>query len=80
MLGLDLLYKEAIDNQANVINKCVVGKWASSMDDANLSAFTESLNDDDFSTRSLFSLYKNAGATFGLTSLREHRRGVCTCR
>jgi hypothetical protein len=79
-MSLDALYSEAKEKNPNVAGKCVVGAWAVSLDEKNLTAFENSLNDDDFSTRSLHTLYKSAGATFGITSLKEHRNGNCSCR
>ena len=77
---LDALYAEAKEKNAFIIGKCVVGQWAVSLTEADQVAFSNSLNDDDFSSKSLFVLYKNAGAPFGLTSLKEHRNGSCSCR
>lgn len=79
-MGLDSLYAEAKEKSTFVVGKCVVGQWALSLDDKDKEAFIASIDDDNFSTRSLFEIYKNAGATFGLTSLGEHRRGGCGCR
>ena len=79
-MSLDALYSKARSENTFVAGKCVVGAWAISLNEADLNAFTESLNDDDFSTRSLHTLYKNAGAPFGLTTLKEHRNGNCSCR
>jgi len=78
-MSLEALYSEAKESNPNVAGMCVVGAWATSLNENDLAAFKTSLNDDDFSTRSLFDIYKSAGATFGLTSLREHRNGKCTC-
>lgn len=77
---LEGLYEEAKLINSSTLNYCVVGQWANSLSENDKKAFATSLNDDDFSTRSLFTLYKNAGATFGLTSLKEHRNGNCACR
>jgi hypothetical protein len=77
---LETLYEEAKQQNSFNINYCVVGQWAVNLSDQDKIAFDQSLNDDDFSSRSLFTLYKNAGATFGLTSLRIHRNGECGCR
>jgi hypothetical protein len=60
--------------------KCVVAQWADSLSDEDREAYNISMNDDDLSSRSLFDLYKSVGAKFGLTSLKEHRNGTCTCR
>jgi hypothetical protein len=79
-MSLDFLYAEAKEKSTLVVGKCVVGQWALSLPEKDQEAFKLSLNDDDFSTRSLFDIYKNAGASFGLTSLGEHRRGGCGCR
>ena len=79
-MSLDALYAKAKVENPYVAGKCVVGAWATNLNEVDIRAFTESLNDDDFSTRSLYSLYKNAGAPFGLTSLKEHRNGNCSCR
>ena len=79
-MSLNALYSKAKEENPNVAGKCVVGAWSTSLTEADLKAFEESLNDDDFSTRSLHTLYKSAGATFGLTSLKEHRNGNCPCR
>lgn len=79
-MSLDALYSKAKEENPFVAGKCVVGAWATTLTEADSNAFTDSLNDDDFSTRSLLTLYKNAGATFGLTSLKEHRNGNCLCR
>ena len=75
---LDNLYTEAKE-QAKVSGYCLVGQWAISLSDSDKAAFTASIDDVDFSTRSLFKLYKKAGATFGLTSLLTHRNGECGC-
>jgi hypothetical protein len=79
-MSLTNLYSKAKEKNTFIVGKCVVGQWAATFDEPNLQAFNDSINDDDFSTRSLFDLYKNAGATFGLTSLRAHRNGECGCR
>jgi hypothetical protein len=79
-MSLTDLYAEAKEKNTFIIGMCVVGQWAATLTDTDKIAFEQSLNDDDFSTRSLFPMYKNAGATFGLTSLREHRNGNCSCR
>ena len=78
-MSLDSLYSGAKVTNPYVAGMCVVGAWSTTLNEKDLAAFKTSLNDDDFSTRSLFDLYKSAGATFGLTSLREHRNGNCTC-
>lgn len=77
---LEQLYAEAKEKNTYVAGKCVVGAWAAQLTEADYTAFIDSLDNEDFSTRSLFSLYKSAGATFGLTSLKEHRNGNCACR
>jgi hypothetical protein len=77
---LNQLYTDAKESMANAVNYCVVGQWASSLTDNDKDAFTNSLNDADFSSRTLHALYKSAGATFGLTSLLSHRNGECGCR
>jgi hypothetical protein len=79
-MGLDSLYLEAKERNTYIVGKCVVGQWAFALPENDQAAFTQSLNDEDFSTRSLFTLYTSAGATFGLTSLKEHRNGNCACR
>ena len=78
-MSLDALYSKAREENPYVAGKCVVGAWATNLNEADNKAFLDSLNDDDFSTRSLHTLYKAAGATFGLTSLKEHRNGNCSC-
>ena len=77
---LEALYEQAKANNTFVAGKCVVGAWASTLTEADNKAFVESLDNENFSTRSLYDLYKSAGATFGLTSLKEHRNGNCACR
>jgi hypothetical protein len=79
-MGLDALYSKAKEENPYVAGKCVVGAWATNMSDSDRKAFDESLNDEDFTTRGLHTLYQSAGATFGLTSLKEHRNGNCACR
>lgn len=79
-MSLDSLYSKAKHDNTFVLGKCVVGQWAVTLNEADTIAFNDSLNDEDFSTRSLHTLYKNAGAPFGLTSLKEHRNGNCACR
>jgi hypothetical protein len=79
-MGLEDLYKQAKEDNPYVAGMCVVGAWSTTLVANDIEAFNTSLNDDDFSTRSLFDIYKAAGATFGLTSLREHRNGNCSCR
>jgi hypothetical protein len=75
---LDDLYSQAKE-QAKVSSYCLIGQWAISLSDSDKAAFDISIDDVDFSTRSLFKLYKKAGATFGLTSLLTHRNGECGC-
>lgn len=75
---LNNLYEEAKEKN-KYSSFCVVGQWAATLGDADRSAFDTSLNDTDFSTRSLFKLYQKAGATFGLSSLLTHRNGECGC-
>ena len=79
-MSLDALYAKAKADNPYVAGKCVVGAWSTTLTENDLAAFNTSLDDDDFSTRSLFDMYKSVGATFGLTSLREHRNGTCSCR
>ena len=78
-MALNDLYKEAKAANTYVAGKCVVGQWAHFLSESDHEAFTASLNDEDFSTRSLHTLYQSAGATFGITSLKEHRNGNCLC-
>ena len=73
---LQNLYEEA---KKNLNSKCVVGKWADSLEESDRNAFDMSLKDNEFSSRALFDLYQSAGATFSLTSLKEHRNGNCIC-
>lgn len=73
------LYKEA-KQEREAQSYCVVGQWSISLNEADKSAFDASMEDVDFSTRSLFKLYQKAGAPFGLTSLLSHRNGDCACR
>lgn len=73
------LYKEAIEER-NAQTYCTVGNWAMSLPEGDKAAFDASINDVDFSTRSLFKLYQKAGAPFGLSSLLSHRNGECACR
>ena len=77
---LESLYAEAKEKNSFIAGKCVVGQWAATLTEGDLIAFLDSLDNEDFSTRSLFTLYKSAGAQFGLTSLKEHRNGNCSCR
>lgn len=79
-MSLNALYSKAKEENTRVAGRCVVGAWATNLNEADFNAFTESLNDDDFTTRGLHTLYTNAGAQFGLTSLKEHRNGNCSCR
>lgn len=78
-MALTDLYKEAKEINTHVAGKCVVGQWAHFLPEPDQEAFNASLNDEDFSTRSLYTLYQSAGATFGITSLKEHRNGNCLC-
>ena len=78
-MSLEALYSKAKEENPYVAGLCVVGAWSTTLTENDLAAFKTSLNDDDFSTRSLFNIYKAAGATFGLTSLKEHRNGSCSC-
>jgi hypothetical protein len=77
---LNQLYEEAKEKNTYIAGKCVVGQWSAVLSEKDAIAFVESLDNEDFSTRSLHILYKSAGATFGLTSLKEHRNGNCSCR
>lgn len=72
------LYAEAKEH-TKLSGHCVVGQWAATLSETDRTAFDTSLNDVDFSTRSLFKLYQKAGASFGLTSLLTHRNGECGC-
>lgn len=74
------LYNRAKTINNLAVNYCVVGQWAATLSESDRLTFDDSLNDDDFSTRRLFVLYKEAGAAFGLSSLRAHRNGECGCR
>jgi len=74
------LYSKAKEENTFIVGKCLTGQWAATLSETDFKAFEESLNDEDFSTRSLHTLYKNAGAPFGLTTLKEHRNGNCSCR
>jgi len=76
---LDEIYQSAKEQYTTIGNKCVVGQWAAGLNEKDKDAFDASINDVDFSTRSLFRLYQKAGATFGLTSLLVHRNGECGC-
>lgn len=71
---------DAAKQEREALSYCVVGQWATSLSDDDKSAFDKSIDDVDFSTRSLFKLYQKAGAPFGLTSLLSHRNGDCACR
>lgn len=73
------LYSEA-KQEREVLNLCVVGQWSTSLSEEDKVAFDKSIDDVDFSTRSLFKLYQKAGAPFGLSSLLAHRNGECACR
>jgi hypothetical protein len=75
---LDNLYAEAKDKN-KFSSYCVVGQWAASLPESDRAAFDTSINDVEFSTRSLYKLYTKAGAPFGLTSLLTHRNGECGC-
>ena len=77
---LSELYEKAKDINSFKNNLCVVGQWRESLSDNDKSVFDISLADTEFSTRRLFDLYKDAGCTFGLSSLNEHRNGKCGCR
>jgi hypothetical protein len=73
------LYRTAKEEQKTA-GYCVVGQWAITLPEDDRAAFDKSIDDVDFSTRSLFKLYQKAGAPFGLTSLLSHRNGDCACR
>jgi hypothetical protein len=75
---LDKLYEKAKQDVA--ANRCVVAEWGNQFTGDDKEAFISSISDDDFSNKSLFNLYKDAGATFSITSLRTHRVGECGCR
>lgn len=70
----------AAKQEREVLSYCVVGQWAMSLSEDDKAAFDKSIDDVDFSTRSLFKLYQKAGAPFGLSSLLSHRNGECACR
>jgi hypothetical protein len=72
------LYEKAkIENAAN---RCVVAQWGIQFEGADRDAFNQSISDDEFSNKNLYNLYKDAGATFSISSLRAHRLGECGCR
>ena len=73
----ELYAKAKLDVAAN---RCVVAEWGNSFIGQEREAFNASIADDDFSNKNLFLLYKDAGATFSITSLRAHRIGECGCR
>ena len=78
MLGS--LYEQAKEQNKQRTYRCVVAQWADSMNESDRAAFDISLNDDEFSSRGLFDLYRSAGAPFSLTSLKDHRNENCSCR
>lgn len=60
---------------------CVVGAWVHSLEDyEDCEAVENALQDPEFSSAELLSIFKNAGATFSKTSLVEHRAERCTCQ
>lgn len=75
---LEQLYEKA--KLESAANRCVVAEWGQQFTGSDKEAFTASIADDDFSNKNLFNLYKDAGASFSLTSLRAHRVGECGCR
>lgn len=75
---LTVLYEKA--KLENAANRCVVAEWGNTFSGAEREAFNQSIKDDDFSNKNLFNLYKDAGATFSISSLRAHRIGECGCR
>jgi hypothetical protein len=77
---LSELYEKAKDLNSFENNNCVVGQWRATLSDDDKKVFDLSIADTDFSTRRLYSLYQDAGCTFGLSSLNEHRNGKCGCR
>lgn len=79
-MGLDSLYEQAKERAQQKTFRCVVAQWADSLTESDRVAFDNSLNDDEFSSRALFELYRSAGAPFGVTSLKDHRNENCTCR
>ena len=74
------LYKKAKQEVAEAPSRCVVAQWGNQFSGEEKDAFNASIADDDFSNKNLFNLYKDAGASFSITSLRAHRIGECGCR
>jgi len=61
-------------------NRCVVSQWGNQFTGEDRDAFLQSIADDEFSNKELYNLYKDAGATFSISTLRAHRLGECGCR
>ena len=79
-MSLQDIYRDAKSEEYMATKYCVVGIWGHSLVAPNdRKAFEDSIGDDDLSHRALFNIYQQAGATFGLTSLKEHRNGNCKC-
>jgi len=79
-MGLHDIYVHDRGEILSSKDSCVVGVWGSGLPNPiDREAFITSMEDDDLSHRTLYNIYKQAGATFGITSLKEHRNGNCRC-
>lgn len=76
-MSLQDLYTEA--KSVTTIKFCIVGQWSESLTDADKATLKIAIDDSELSSKDLFLLLRRAGGDFGLTAVREHRRGDCVC-
>jgi len=78
-MSLQDIYRDTKAEEEISTKYCVVGMWGHSLSPNDKKAYEESMADDDLSHRSLYNIYRQVGAQFGITSLKEHRNGNCKC-
>lgn len=64
---------------ATSVKFCIVGQWSSSLSNDDKATLLIAINDSELSSKDLFTLIRRAGGDFGITAVREHRRGDCVC-
>lgn len=79
-MGLQDIYIQRKGEATALKTACIVGVWGAGLPHPNdKDIFKVSMEDDELSHRELHNIYIEAGASFGLTSLKEHRNGNCIC-
>ena len=77
-MSLHDLYAE-VKAVTAITKLCIVGQWSESLEENDKATLNVAMEDSELSSKDLFLLLRRAGGEFGLTAVREHRRGDCVC-